>query len=1388
MSVFNSMARYIEAISKTDKESAIRASFQSDISKFKEVIPKMTSQQIWELESRIWVGKMERFFDKYRITWYLNDVDMVLADELVKHDLWIQEATHKWIRENFIYGWKKVSEYSAYKLASYIEDTERWIKNHFTDLKNLANSKPWYSDSALLLDEMINDLDITKSLFKGSMLANIDSIKDNAFFRFFDEWTLINDPERWTKLFNDIEELTWWPFRKIDSKDYINNVLTSFWYQPRMSWLWQKIWADSETLKRTADTVTNLNRAIFTWSRRITGFTSVAPLVTSAIWYKIDLDVADFMKLNSYSNTESIMEKFGINLTEQIRLQVGEYFTNKWITPSNTLNKIIAEALSRFSYTWKSKSEIAESFFSEIIRIVNEKGLSNDAVRSLTSIRNWRQDIADIFNVVALKKASFDLAANHFGWIDFLNYRYETLKNELDIAISKWDEVEANKIRYNIDLMNKQVNERYRMLYIYLWGIPQEYAVWWWRLFDMASSIGLWFQWWRWMSKLFHTVKYNLNYARELMSYLVKWEGKKAIEQWLLSIPNEIPMHFLGTHIQWIRYNNFLSRYLQWLDPDSDDWTVDEFYEAVDWLSRFTSFFQSIYSNPISRILLQGSRRALNMMFDDKNMVDVNGFQINTNWFEQLNYILRSISGEMLSGYRVIPELMKIQQYGAWKYIEERLFKQYNYKNMYAQYWDADVVFDTPWSILYYFLWSTNSIQDSKFDLYNTKNTAQYIANATGEENMRWFVSNFIIDWLTRGFIISKIVSWIDSALEWKKYELTEKEQEYLTNGYFAHEKYADEWNIKWIYWEIDKLWLANKTAEDVKNWVRKNLFAEIVMFSDMLDTSWQVVDDDWNIIQNIDDSQALKDQILQGYWNRLTAKSYLDSIAHQYIWEAQSFKQLFWEDNANMLIKKYWEKITDPEKFQVLVAESGKDWDFWDLLKTAGIDTSVPWGAAVFFSKMAGHNFNLLKNGDQWVVDPRNLSLKDTKQEVIRARNDAIARWDTAMVQEINNAFFTKKWAWKKNFSKHLYITESWKDLVVNSTNTERVATIQDYIIKNYMPYLKSTNQPSYWNVMVKLDHVMNYNYPWWNADKWLWLDMYETPQGKDAQANYAASPILKQQYRDYIDSEISMYKSLREWDFEWYLSKQNLIGNLKIYWPRDIGWKLIPETERTDEQRRWTEVAQLYLLDNALKEVETLPISDVLKVWAYASIVRNWWMSILQKMEWMELDWLAGAVFEHVKRSLFWWMMEIPEVIKHSIIDEASRLSWIDLLKWPSGNWWWGGWWGSWWGSWWLGSSKLKKADMNLLKDFIKTANKVTRFNDINLWNARKSKTLTFTPFEQKIIKQSRGREPAKSKSYDAWKSWWWQSIVSKSISYWRRSSRGSKKKGLKTLSFNG
>ena len=38
------------------------------------------------------------------------------------------------------------------------------------------------------------------------------------------------------------------------------------------------------------------------------------------------------------------------------------------------------------------------------------------------------------------------------------------------------------------------------------------------------------------------------------------------------------------------------------------------------------------------------------------------GFQINTNWFEQLNYILRSISGEMLSGYRVIPELMKIQR------------------------------------------------------------------------------------------------------------------------------------------------------------------------------------------------------------------------------------------------------------------------------------------------------------------------------------------------------------------------------------------------------------------------------------------------------------------------------------------------------------------------------------------------------------------------------------------------------------------------------------------------------------------------------------------------------------------------------------------------------
>lgn len=1368
IAVMNSYFKYIDWWDWVFKNELLTLSRELKLQ-----LPKMTSWDLTKFKSKIGADKIDEYFKNHRLTPFQWDVDLVLADELAKHDLWIEEAYTKSVKDNFAFWWNKLQWYFTYRLASYANDVERWVNNHIDDLISEASKDVKYANTASELNNVKSKFDILKHLESWKLQDQLIVIKDNAFLRLFKDWESINNPEIWAKIFNDVEEVSNWRFVKIDDKDYQNYIMGAFWNEQRnLQWLVKYV--NMAIWEWAARAVWTAQQRIFNASRWLSWFTSVAPLVTSTIGYKLDLDVANFLWLKSYSDIPRVMEDFWIKIDEEIRLQVWEYLFEKWLSNDRTLvDQVVRFAQDISIYSNRSKPEIMESFYDYVLRYANEKWYGSKFLRAVTNVKNWFQDIADLVNIAAVKKSAFEMATRHYGWIDLINTRMTQLKLDLDIAKNSWNDELIKELQYNIDLMKRQVNTRYRMSMTYLSGIEQDYALWKGKLYDAIDSIWLWFQWGWWLSKVYHTVKYNYDYVRDLFGYLLRWEWKKAIEEWLMAIPNEIPLHFIWTTVQSIRLNSFMNNYLQWFEDNREDWKIEDIFDYFDWLSRFASVFQWFQANAVTRILIQWARRISHLMFDDKNMVDIWPYSVDVNRFEQTNKLIKSTFWEIWWWYRSLNEMVKLSQMWLSDYFENRLMKQYYFKNMYAQYNDVDIVYDTPGSMAYFLLGSANDVQKAKFNQFNRTATQQQIIDSVSQwqKNLySWFALRSIANSIT----IAKPFMSISSK------KLSEWEKDYVEDIQYNDISQRIQSNdVKWIYSLIENWW--SKDSTEIANWWRRYVFAQLVDKNNLF--TWiENVDDDGTFLSASEWTAKLKSQILDWFLENVSSTQYLDKISSKYATEVPNIDWLFWKEYADKIRAKYWDLLDDPSKFKVFLEQWWKEWQLADIMKIAWIDYKQEWWATVLLQKIATHHFNLLKSWNSYIIDPRTWWVKDTKTEIMNAYQEAVAQWNDAMVSRIKDAFFTKKWKWKTNFSKKLMIDDNWEYIITDASNDERIKPIQDYIISTYMPYVKTTNLPAYWNILLKTDNAVNYLA---NNKKWIGSEIYQSqPVREDWTIDYTKAPKINTKLQKYFEDELYSIEQLKKWNIDGFLANYNPMWKVELFGPKDASWNTKPQSEWTDAERMAVASSNMYMLDQAFKDIESLPISDLHKVWAYSAVIKKWWFDTMLKLETMQwkIPDLAQASFEQIKRNLFAWISEIPEVARHAISDEAARLSWIPI-------WWWSGTWGSWkWKSWKSKVPALKKSDLDLLDEFTKLANKVTRFKDLpQLPNAPKSTTISFSPFEQRFIKQSRWRTPATSKSYDKWGKSWAGSTVSKSVVYWRRNATRSKKKGLKALALS-
>lgn len=1346
----------------------------------KEQAGSMTTKARKDFEAERWFDKIDSWLSQNKVLDQENITRKRLTDEIVRYDMIWDGDVRDLIKQWPFWQWeKKLVQYFAYLMARYAADSESMISTMMTSIKNNLWTNPKYSVAlATMIDaeRQMSDMIDTFSNFTNPVDV-WTTMSDNSWLRLLADWEWLNDFDVWAKVFNDLEESRWWT-QRLSSNDYQNYVWSWFGNEQRslrwIRWVLWKLWSE-----RLTEWVKWLNEKLISpASRKITWFTSIAPYITSMIWYKLDLDSINALAIKSNSNLPSLMKDFGIDIYWGMRLQVWDYLSKKWIKNNWLYNRVVDFVQDVSNYNSKTAWEIRDEFYDTVGLYANkEDGVT--FLKAITNVTNGFQDIADIANVNAIRRWSFEMAARAYWWADLLDYRLTQLRVDLDNARRTWNTEKVREIEYNINRLKDDVNNRYSTILRYTSWYEQDYALGRWKLYDWLSWLWLQFQWWRWLSKVYHVIKYNASFGKELFARLANGTAREALQKDMFKIPSEIPMMFLGSLIQSIRYNNYLDRYLREPDRWEEISAIDEAYWVIDWLSRYHSFFQWLQSNAFTRILMQWARRLGNNLFNSWWAVDINGMQINMSNLENYNYILKSVIWEIGTQFRSITEIAKLNNMWVQAYMEDRLFKMYQYKNLYATYWDADIVYETPNSFIYYMLGASNTIQDRTFDTINRQETAQKVVNAaeTFWENASPLdiYSYMLIDSLFNNSIVGKIY-----RANSNKEKVPEDVREYLENtiwNNYTVRNSVDSWDIWSIYNAIKDT--GSPVADKISNWLRIYITSQL-WDKDFLFSGTENVDDEWNYLPA---SEATDELIYQlGLWyldDWLSEDQYLKKLEYTYTTEAKDLEALFGANGGKLLAERYWDKISNPNKFFTMMSESTKEWQLADLIKLAWIDYKDPLWWTVFLQKTFTHHLNNLKNGKQYVVDPRDNTIKDTKTEILKAIDIAEQRWDTALMADIKDAFFTKKWAWKKNFSKKLYIHPDWEYQVVAASNTERLEPIQDYLISLYMPYLKTTNLPSYSNVLTQSDYAVNYLATWW---KWLAGDIYTEPKNeKNKEPDYSKKAILNPTHRQYLEDELYALEDLKRWSMWGFLSNHNPFRAATITAPKDKFGNYKPEEEWTKNEQAMMLWVNMYILDEALRDIETLPLSSVQKVAAYSSIIRKWWFEVMAKLETMKDDIpeYALASLEEIKRNMFGGIWEIPETIREAMIDEGSRLSWIDL------RWWTSPWTGSWWGRWTSKKPKISKSDVDLLDEFVKYANKSVTFKDLPNLQPITRNDFKFTPYEQKVIKQIRWWTDQRSKSYDDSKSSKWStSSVSKSIVYWRRTSAWSKKKGLKPV----
>ena len=1187
--------------------------------------------------------------------WFSN---MVWAQEMISHDLWIKKSTNAKITSTIPFWSRKFTTYMEYSFANYLQEYQTWIDN---TLKRWGEYTIWRESDYVTFNQQVS---IMRE--KWNLLNYIKSSPWNEYALFNDvyEWAFLKwlwadspmqNREYWSKFMNDLQTLSW-------SKYWIRESS----YEYIKAWHWfsneTETWLELviNSARRNFWVANALFSGISKASRWLSWFTNISNLVTSTLWYKTSLDTRNLLWTQAIYKTEDVMSELWISNQWIFRQRLNEYLDGAQISDAWIIDKLsifLAQALEWKS--WLKELEFKKSVSDLIMNYAYSKDSSLVPLFTKISwISNWFQDIADIVWAHRVTMNAFERAAHNFWWIDNLMYRKTSLETEYNLAIRSWDLAKWEEIKYNLFELRRDLNSEY-LNQIRILNLDQSYANTRWRLIKRVSAIWLNHQAGRWMSKMWYNIAELWRFWKWAMPAILGWSITKLDEFALNSRHTQPVMQLLWNMMISNKYSHYIDSYL---DNKSweEKWTIERIYDSLDSLSRTNDMIQAMFANAPTRIILNAIR-TWSDMFVSKQKWDEQEFYNNfaklfdrSFWefwaqFKSVNE-LSKLYKNIRSSWAPIDEVI-------WWYFVDKFMRTYYSNNLSNTDWNNDIVYETPNSFVYFLLWWTNDM--FKFTLDNTqrKRTQEYLLARP--------------DWLYWLFMES---AWSSNIIwriikTFKSTPFIQADIWQMDQVYFGSMKEAiDRWDNKYILSSIDAWW----ETKDIRSWRTKNIISRIIDV-DTADFWLAKYDDEWNFL-----SWTVSEEIQSQYniWNTTvdSSKEYLKRIKSSYTSNEIPLSLIFWEEWEKRILAQYWPSIKNKQNLENMLKDQWKDWMFYRLIATAWIDTSQPWWWAVMLRKLASIDFNYMKNWDQSVVDPKTYELLDTKQTVRNAMQYAINNWNKELVDSINEWFFKKKkWVptneFKNTFSKAIEINEDWWYSVLSKSNPLRIENINNYLISKYLPYIKSVDIPMYSDIL--LETAFYTEYLWWQNTELWYNKIFNTPKDDKWKIDRSKSWLIKDSYRDTFNDVVQMNVALANWDTLWALALYNPMKLWRLkYSPLDKDWNVKKRSDRSLEEDQKYKVANTYLLQESIKWIEDLPINNAQKVWMYASLIQKWWYDTLADMETIkDLSPQAAWVFESIKRSLYWQIMWWLDVWRDALISEAERLSWLDI-NWTGWN----------------------------------------------------------------------------------------------------------------------
>lgn len=1264
---------------------------------------------------------------------------------LAAHSLWIKDFGNKviwsWIKVSdlFTFGDNWIRTYYQTKVAMYMNDVKSSLSNNIDWL--VAKT----TDQEIL--NMLNDAKqyVTSHEFFANTSAweFLNTMQDNKFASFFWKKFLWNESDG-SLLFNyfskkDKDPLKWsldklwkWTLKYIGQDwwysitpwMYQKAVLGKFW---DYDILWSRKWPAK--VLRTVGKVSKL----LSWA------VSIPALVTSSIWYAMDLDAWRFL---IDGNTmpwlvEDWMRRFWIDPMQWMQLQVNEYARKHWLD---------WEELNWLVYNILTKSNILSKWVDHHVWIADV--VSNylksqwmdrawELASKISQISNWRQDIADIWMWGHVRKMAFELATQFHAWsTQWALYKLELLRNR---AAREWWAVAVEYERF-LDAVNRTYKRNENFL---LW-MSQEYWLWGfntWKFWTAVMNV-FWFQWARWIGKFTNTIMYMAWTAKEVIAKVAMWMDIKDIA---LTTDLTPILHFANMIWLSLRSSQFLSR---WLD-DGRELDNESFIEDM---SMVSAFFQSIQSNWITRIMLQLWDAGRSYFNKDKDtLVLDDGTTLNIWNLLIANKLLSSIWAEMFGEVRSIKELIKLAQaYGRdwWLWVSDyfvnKFMKQLNYKSIYAAYGDVEFSYDTDTAFGYYLLWAASPEQKAKFEWYRLGNSLQYLL-----DNKYHIWASIYLRALYENIPAYTIFKQVN---QWDK--LWQADKEWLRDVvYGTWWELLNNGDYRWFIKYIQDSNISAVDKELMVRWFHKIVKDQLIDKKNEYSSSWwyEWADGEW-----IDEWTLWVWEKIE--WN--TIWDYISWIRPEFTLEKSMIEEWFWKDHP--FTDKYWG--IDLKQIHELTWRWGKEARLAMLMDWLWVDPSAKWWWYVFLKMMSTVTNNSIEWG-RYVVKWWAII---TREEAIQAHLSNVAKNNPELLQVETLKFYKKKWGLKAT-TPRLVFDDAWNSRIVKtpSKDIEFQDAKNQYLTETFWPALKATNIDAYGKVSMAWTAYTEYKI---NKNPVVWKLFTKLDE-------FDKVPEIWFEWENLIRNEILMQKWFAEWDITAVLWLANPMWKSKLLWPKDASWKLIPEDQRSMEQRNNHELLNVFFLKKTIQSISDMPIDNTKKAVAYAWLLQNWWFDVLSRAEKIKdrLPQEARWAYEKLSFSIAWAMPAMINDVRNAIIDEAEYLSWLSA-KWGAVA--------SWSGKWkkWK-TPTLSKSDLDIMKAFEDKINE-SNFKPLQLQNAKDRQAISFKPWETDIMRKSWGRWPAYSKSYDTSK--WWKTVngASKWFSYGRWATNRSKKKGLKTL----